>query len=53
MLFREANTITAKKEALRAAIDDANMSECTFAPRLVSEQIVPEGRIMRVRMGPQ
>lgn len=24
------------------------MAQCTFAPKLVSEQIAPEGRIMRV-----
>lgn len=48
VLHREATTISAKKAAMRAAALDAELAECTFAPRLVADQIVPEGRVMRV-----
>ncbi|KAI8463811.1 MAG: hypothetical protein J3K34DRAFT_135272 [Monoraphidium minutum] len=48
ILHREATHISAKKAALRAAAQDAALRECTFAPRLVSEQLVPKGRVMKV-----
>jgi hypothetical protein len=48
MLYSEANTISKKKEALRAAVEGLSMRECTFAPKLVAEQIVATGRVMRV-----
>ncbi|GBF97125.1 hypothetical protein Rsub_10136 [Raphidocelis subcapitata] len=47
LLHREATSLSAKKAALRAAAQDAQLRECTFAPRLVSEQLVPEGRVMK------
>ncbi|GBF98697.1 hypothetical protein Rsub_11411 [Raphidocelis subcapitata] len=52
VLYREATTFATRKAALKAAADDETMRECTFAPRLVAEQLVPTGRVMReVREG--
>jgi hypothetical protein len=49
VLHREATNMTAKKAALRAAYEEDNLRECTFAPKLVAEQLVSTGRVMRVR----
>lgn len=36
---------------MRAAAQDAALRECTFAPKLVSQQMVLEGRVMKVGGG--
>jgi len=48
-LHREASTIAIKKAAMRAVMEGKTMKECTFAPKLVAEQIVAQGRVMKVR----
>jgi hypothetical protein len=50
VLHKEATNMTAKKAALRAAYEEDTLRECTFAPKLVAEQIVTTGRVMKARI---
>ncbi|KAF8057295.1 hypothetical protein HT031_006103 [Scenedesmus sp. PABB004] len=46
-LYAEGGAIRAKLSEKRAAAEAQATSSCTFAPRLVSHQMVKEGRVMR------
>ncbi|KAI8475815.1 MAG: hypothetical protein J3K34DRAFT_478827 [Monoraphidium minutum] len=44
LLYREAAAIATKKAAARAAADEAEMAQCTFAPRLLPSPVAVEAR---------
>lgn len=47
-LYQESTVLNQKKSERRARAVAEEASACTFAPRLVSQQLVREGRVMRV-----
>jgi hypothetical protein len=49
-LYEEGSAISQKLHKKREEAEAQRVSACTFAPRLVSKQLVKEGTVMKVRL---
>ncbi len=48
-LYQGSVVLSQKLNERRAQVEAERTASCTFAPHLVSQQIVKEGRVMKVR----
>lgn len=48
VLYQENSVISQKLSEKRAQREAERIKQCTFTPQLVSQQLVKEGRVMKV-----